>query len=323
MSLRMWRSNGPKISVENYDGYFDIPYGTDSEMQKLDIYLPESSIKGPFPVIISIHGGGYVACDKRESEMIIPMLSGLKRGYAIVGLNYRLAGEKSFPYPVKDIKQAIRFLKANAEKYNLDASKFVTWGGSAGGYMTLMSCLFANEQLFDNRCDPNLDFDASIAGGVAWYPQTDFATTDEELRINSTINYFLRAEITDVSDEYEPAFPKMEDSQFPYHEAPGSVIEQFLGVPFVKDCEEVRISSPINYITKDKNIPPIFIQHGSNDEILPMQQSIRFTNKANDMTNDTLVQLEIIPNAIHSSILFETEENLTKVLDFIDRVTQD
>ena len=111
MSVRLWRKNGPMISVEGRKGYFDVAYGQDSPSQKLDVFLPGG--QGPFPAIISIHGGGYVACDKRQKEMIEPMLAGLNRGFAVIGLNYRLAGESGFPEPVRDIKRAVRFIKAN------------------------------------------------------------------------------------------------------------------------------------------------------------------------------------------------------------------
>ena len=60
----MERKNGPILSVEGKKGFFDIAYGSDSDAQKLDVYLPEG--KGKFAAIISIHGGGYIACDKRQ-----------------------------------------------------------------------------------------------------------------------------------------------------------------------------------------------------------------------------------------------------------------
>lgn len=319
MSLRMWRKNGPMISVEGRRGHFDIAYGNESAAQKLDIFLPEKKEK-KYPVIISIHGGGYVACDKRNSEMILPMLSGLDRGYAVVGLNYRLAGETHYPAPVKDIKQAIRFLKANADKYQLDGNKIVTWGGSAGGYMSLMSALFADEDSFDTPEDPYVSISSDTQACVAWYPQTDFSYTDEELKMNSQINRFMRREISDVSDEYEPAFPQMEENEFPFHAASNGVIERFLGKPYDPESEIVKAASPINYLKTGVKLPPVFIQHGSDDEILPMQQSIKFALKANELFGEERVRLEIIPHAIHSSILFETEENIGKVLDFIDSI---
>ena len=89
-------------------------------------FLPEG--KGPFPVIVSIHGGAFKKCDKRDEEMIVDMLHGLDKGYAVIGVNYRLSGEAQFPEPVKDIKQAIRFIKDNAQKYHLNADKIVVLG---------------------------------------------------------------------------------------------------------------------------------------------------------------------------------------------------
>lgn len=333
MSLRMWRKSGPEISVEGRRGYFDVSYGDESPSQKLDVYLPEG--EGPFPAIISIHGGGYVACDKRQKEMITPMLAGLKRGFAVIGLNYRLAGESGFPEPVRDIKRAVRFIKAHGEEWNICPERLAAWGGSAGGYMTLMGCLCANETYFDSETDPNREADAGLAAGVAWYPQTDFGSADEELEINSVINRFLRtgdrndngksngtsngtsSGTGDVNEkEYEPAFPLMEEHCFPFHNLDDGVCALFLGANPDSGEPVVEKASPINHI--HENMPPMFIQHGSGDEILPMQQSIRFARKANKVCREERVRLEIIPGAIHSSLLFETEENLEKVFCFLE-----
>lgn len=70
MSYRMWRKSQPFVLTEGKRGFFDLSYGAKSEKQKLDIWLPEKG-DGPFPVIISIHGGGYLAlmgslCEKEE-----------------------------------------------------------------------------------------------------------------------------------------------------------------------------------------------------------------------------------------------------------------
>lgn len=315
MATRMWRSNGPIISVEGRKGYFDISYGKQSESQKLDVYLPEGN--GPFPIIISIHGGGFIACDKRQKDMIDPMLTGLERGYAIVAVNYRLAEECLFPEPVKDIKRAIRFIKANADQWGLNAEKMVLWGGSAGGYMSLMGCLFAQETLFDSEDDPNLLISAEVEGGVIWYPVTDFTVDlDEELRINNMIDSRIDPEVKDVHKEYEPAFPISDDAQYPYHNLEGSAMMKFLGHDNCLDKEIVAKASPITYISE--KMPPLLIQHGKRDQIVPVQQSVRLTYKANDLCGEERVKLEIHPYAIHSSVLFETQENISRIYEFID-----
>jgi len=86
--------------------FLDIPYAGLSPKQKLDIYLPGEG-SGPFPVIVSIHGGAFMCCDKADMQ-VLPMLEGLKRGYAVVAVNYRLSWEATFPALVHDVKAAVR-----------------------------------------------------------------------------------------------------------------------------------------------------------------------------------------------------------------------
>lgn len=311
MNIRMWRSTAPEVSIEGKKGYFDVAYGNESESQKLDVWLPEG--EGPFPAIISIHGGGFIACDKRYGEMITPMLSGLDKGFAVIGLNYRLCTEAIYPNPVKDIKQGIRFIKAHADEWGINADKLIPWGGSAGAYMCLMACLCGEDPYFDNPNDPNLNISAKVAGGIAWYPSTDFTTCDEELKTNGILNSFLHYELSDINEEYAPAMPLSNECDFPYHDAEDSPSALFLGEPVQSNLGIT--ASPIYRL--HKKIPPLFVQHGSADQILPVQQSIRFALKANELCGEERVTLDIIPNAIHSSVLFETDENLDKIYNFI------
>jgi acetyl esterase/lipase len=74
--------------------WLDVPYAKASRAQKLDIYLPDDG-NGPFPVIVSIHGGAFKSGDKGDNQLT-PMLKGLKRGYAVVSINYRLIPEAIF-----------------------------------------------------------------------------------------------------------------------------------------------------------------------------------------------------------------------------------
>ena len=111
--------------------YLDIPYDHLSSAEKLDIYLPDEG-EGPYPAIISIHGGAFMGGDKSDSQ-VIPMLEGLKRGYAVVAVNYRLSWEARFPALVQDVKTAVRWIRANAPRYHFDKGKIASWGRSAGG----------------------------------------------------------------------------------------------------------------------------------------------------------------------------------------------
>ena len=99
----------------------------------LDLYLPEKSA-GKLPVIVSVHGGGWTAGNKEAS----PGLRFSGRGYAVASINYRLSGEAIFPAQIEDCKAAIRWLRANAEKYNLDSDCIAAWGASAGGHLVAL-----------------------------------------------------------------------------------------------------------------------------------------------------------------------------------------
>ena len=106
--------------------FTDIAYATKSETQKLDIYLPNEG-KGPFPIIIAFHGGGFYEGNK-SGQYTAPMLKGLNHGYAVITVDYRLSDEAKFPAAINDAKAAIRFIKVNAAQYNLNPNKIALWG---------------------------------------------------------------------------------------------------------------------------------------------------------------------------------------------------
>ncbi|WP_112180343.1 alpha/beta hydrolase [Paraliobacillus zengyii] len=284
----------PLIDTSKYENtILNISYGDVSETLKLDIFYPEAG-DGPFPVIISIHGGAFKKGDKHNGEMIEPMLHGLAKGYAVVAINYRLSGEAKFPIPVKDIKRAIRFIKANRYQYNLDTKRMVVWGGSAGAYMALMAGLFEDAELFDDENDPNLDVKANVQGVVAWFPPVNFSNMDKQLEESGLLR------------------------NYPDHDAEDSPESLFLGKPLTAAGSLLDRSNPETYIHPD--MPPMFIQHGRADKIVPYQQSRDFVEKVKQAGFEEKIHYEIIEDADHGDEKFETSENLDKVYAFINRL---
>ena len=103
----------------------------------LDLYQPESDKR--LPVIILVHGGGWANGSK---DKFTPMAISLaKEGFAVANINYRLSGEAKFPGAVEDTKASIRWVRANAEKYNVNPEKIFGIGGSAGGHLIAMAAL--------------------------------------------------------------------------------------------------------------------------------------------------------------------------------------
>jgi len=124
------------IASDSANLKLDVTYGIASgEELKMDISVPEG--KGPFPVCILVHGGGFTRGDKqKQPKHLFKPLS--EAGYAWVSINYRLAPKYKYPSSVEDLETAIRWVKAHAAEYRFDNSRIVLIGESAGGYLVNM-----------------------------------------------------------------------------------------------------------------------------------------------------------------------------------------
>jgi acetyl esterase/lipase len=271
---------------------FDIAYAGISPAQKLDIYWPAEG-NGPFPVIVSVHGGAFMGGDKRDVQ-VTSMLEGLKHGYCVVGVNYRMSGEATFPALVHDVKAAIRWVRANAKTYLFDPDRIAVWGGSAGGYLALMAGVSANVPALEDLELGNPNQSCHVHAVVAWFPPTDFLKMDEQLAETNMA----------PSDEFS-------------HSGPNSPESLLLGARITEIPDLVHIANPETYVHAD--VPPFFIQHGTMDDTVPHQQSVNFANKLRTVAGDDKVIHELIQDARHADPKFETPDNLAKVFEFLDR----
>lgn len=271
---------------------FDIAYANVSPAQKLDIYLPAEG-NGPFPVIVSIHGGAFMAGDKHDVQ-VTPMLKALEHGYSVVSINYRMSGEAKFPALVHDVKAAIRWIRANAKTYLLDPDKIATWGGSAGGYLSLMAGVSAGVPELEDLNLGNADQPCDVQAVVAWFPPTDFLKMDEQL-----------------------AESNMAPSADEAHNGSHSPESLLLGKQITLIPDLVRAANPETYIHAD--LPPFFIQHGTKDNIVPHQQSVNMAAKLTSVLGADKVTLQLLPGAGHGDAQFETGENLKLVIGFLEK----
>jgi acetyl esterase/lipase len=271
--------------------YLDISYAQLSPAQKLDVYLPEEG-EGPFPVILSIHGGAFMGCDKADSQ-VMPMLEGLKRGYAVVAVNYRLSWEAIFPALVQDVKAAVRWVRDNARKYHFDPERIASWGGSAGGYLSSMLGTSAGIPELEDLSMGNPDQPCNIQAVVDWFGPTNFLKMDEQL---------------EASGLFPP--PGFRHSEA---DSPESLL---LGEVITKIPERVVTANPESYIRP--GAPPFLIQHGTRDPVVPVQQSIEFAAKLRQVIGADRVNLELLEGAEHADEMFEAPANVTRVLDFLD-----
>ncbi len=269
--------------------WLDLPYTSISKSQKLDIYLPYEG-DGPFPVILNLHGGAFAIGDKRDIH-VLPILQGLQRGYAVVSANYRLSGEAVFPAGLQDIKAAIRWLRANQQKYHLDGNRIAAWGGSAGGNFAAMVCLTADVAELSDLSLGNPEYPCHVQVAVDWFGPTDFLKMDEQV-IESGIG-------------------------LPDHSKADSPESRYIGARITDVPAKVQRANPMSYIHSD--MPPILIQHGRMDALVPVEQSIIFVQKLKELVSREKFEFEILQNAGHGDPLFETEANISRVFQFIDR----
>jgi acetyl esterase/lipase len=269
--------------------WLDLPYANLSPAQMLDIYLPDEG-DGSFPVVLYIHGGAFALGDKRNIE-VLPYLTGLARGYAVVSVNYRMSGEAIFPAGLQDVKTAIRWVRANSTKYHFDGNRIAAWGSSSGGNFSAMIGLTANVTEFDDHGLGNQEYPCNVQAAVDWFGPTDFLKMDEQLEENG----------------FGPSA----------HSEADSPESRYLGAKLADAPLKVEIANPMTYI--HKHMPPLLIQHGRLDTVVPIQQSMMFAEKLERFVSQDRFEFDILEGAGHSDPLFVTEENLERVFSFLDR----
>ncbi len=207
---------------------------------KLDLYLPADAPK-PMPVLMFIHGGGWVAGSKEAMQM--QLLPYLQMGFAAINVEYRLAQNSLAPAAVEDCRCALHWVANSAAQYGFDLDRIIVSGDSAGGHLALTTGLLTPEAGFDRRCPA---------------PQTLRWETWDPTRpkVAAVINWYG---ITDVAEMF--AGPNSKNY----------AIEWFGSLP---DRERLAQQiSPLNLVRKDS--PAVLTIHGDKDTLVPYTQAVR------------------------------------------------
>lgn len=230
---------GPPRSVVEPEGVHilrDWTYATvDGERLELDLYLPESFDK-PLPLIVWIHGGGWVTGER--SPCPVAMLA--TRGYAVASISYRLSrGEVTFPTPLHDCKAAIRWLRANAWRFGCDPERIGVLGASAGGQLAALLGTTADDPAFDGNYGIS-GVSSRVQAVCTLFAATDFvhleAVEDDHWRINLVAKALLHG-------------------------------------PPSKHPELAAAASPVTHVSKTS--APFLLIHGTADSMIPPAQSER------------------------------------------------
>ena len=116
----------------------DIAYREGNEAWKLDLAMPTERGESLRPALVFIHGGGWRGGDKRRGGFLRPTISYAAKGYVCVTVNYRMLDEAPITACVEDVKNAVRWLRAHAEEYNIDPERIGASGNSAGAHLAVM-----------------------------------------------------------------------------------------------------------------------------------------------------------------------------------------
>lgn len=292
----------PGFTGESYE---HIPYSDVSASDYLDLYVPEAD--GPMPLLILVHGGGFVENDSQSRQATLMYQYMRANGYAVATINYRLAQEATYPAAVCDVKAAVRYLRANADQYGYDPDRFAIWGESAGGYLACMAAL-TGDGTFEDVAYIGEDEENRVSGEVTalidFYGILDFDKVAEDFQA-SGVPMWLANLVGGGGDNEET-----------------SVMTQFLGRPVSSLTEEeLQSISPTYYASLlEPDSLKIYIEHGSVDITVARAQSWRLRDVATESLGAANVTFREMKNFKHADDKFYTPEALGPVKEFLDSV---
>lgn len=247
---------------------------------RMDIVCPEGT-DGAYPAVVWVHGGGW--SDENLTRKYLPSreLADLaKQGYVTASIDYRLCQVAPFPAQIEDCKAAVRFLRANAARYQIDPDHIAAWGESAGGHLVELMAYSDDTEFMDGT---NPEYSSRLQGVIPWYAPID-----------------LRREAS-AKKEGGPE----EDSPF---------VRLFAYEDEEERQRMMEAASPILYA--DRKNPPTLLMHGDADRLVSYSASVEMEHALQAAGND--VELVTVPGQGHG--FFDGEEYYQRIYAFLERV---
>jgi acetyl esterase/lipase len=278
----------PVCDSANFDTYTDIAYAAhDSAL--LDLMIPRNAA-APTPLVIWIHGGGWQSGDKTNRAQAERLVC---RGYALASINYRLSDTAIFPAQIHDVKAAIRFLRANAAVYGLDAARIAVFGSSAGGHLAALAGTSNGAGVLEDLALGNPQVSSRVQAVVDWYGPVRLTDMDSQLLTQGC-----------------PAGSAG-------HGGPNSPESRLLGcIVSSGDCaDEAQRADPTQYI--DSSDPPQLLLHGSDDCTVPAGQSALLAQSSSAAGSCAVYRR--VPGAAHGGAEWVSAEVQNATTEFLDR----
>jgi acetyl esterase/lipase len=266
-----------------------IVYGSGSGRElALDVLRPRDAGDRPRPAVIWVHGGGWVDGERAPSPN--PPLAA--HGFVTASISYRFSQEAIFPAQIHDVKAAIRFLRANASRWNADPDRIGIWGASAGGHLAALAAVTANIAGLEGE-GGNPGISTAVQAAVPLCPPTDFLV-----------------DWTMITD-------------YPPHPEVVAVLPQLLGGGDVADPvvrARAELASPLVHAWH--GAAPMLVVHGSRDDLVPIAQARSFVSRLGAVGAD--VELLELAEDDHALVTVFGEEGapstatMTRIIEFFE-----
>lgn len=259
--------------------------GNDKEYHNLDIYLPNTD-KPSYKAIVIIYGSAWFGNNLKQFTFDTFGKQILESGFAVVSINHRSSSDAAYPAQINDVKAAVRFIRANAEKYNIDASFIGITGFSSGGHLASLAGTTNDVKEFTIN-ETTVDIEGSIG------EFTSFSSS-----VNAVVDWFGPIDMALMND---CKGPKEGDS-------PEAALIR--GNP-ADNLEMIAMLNPITFI--DRRDPKFLVIHGEADNVVPHCQSELFADALKE--NGLLTELISVPNGQHGPVTFN-DSTFKKMTDF-------
>lgn len=250
------------VIPDNVEVEMDVEYGrADDSPLLLDLARPKKASDKPRPVIVWIHGGGWIYGSK-SLRSVLPLVA--TEDYVGVAINYRLSRKAIWPACIHDGKAAIRWLRANAKNYNIDPDRIGVFGHSAGAHLAILLSTSGGIDELEGESG-SAGQSSRVTCGIGLSGMYDFvAVKDFERKNHKNLK--------------PPAHPKGPEYQL-------------FGGPLDTKIKEMTAASPVTYATKDD--PPCLLIHGTEDPTAPYDQAIRMNAALSKAGGDiTLITID-------------------------------
>ncbi|MCI1219810.1 MAG: alpha/beta hydrolase [Bifidobacterium sp.] len=271
----------------------DVAYKTGADHLVMDIIAPQSfgdDDARRYPAVVFVQGSAWTTPDRDHEIAQLAQLA--RKGYVVATVNHRDAScEPTYVFPayLEDVKAAVRFLRARADEWQVDAERIGIWGTSSGGNTALLIGLTADDPRYEDGTSP--DVSDAVNYVVACFPPTDLTEAVE-------------------------AFGQEDDAFRLYYTGPLAAV---LGAtPQTGITDEVRQRaadmSPYLQVKPGQCYPPMLLLHGTGDRVVPYQQSVKMCNRLTGCSNDA--RLVLVDGADHEHD-FWSQRVLDIISDFI------